>query len=126
MKEKTGILFVQLSDETTYKFTNKLKENILSSFPSLTSFEIDNHSDRILIDYALKFVDLFEEVIVVIQSESQTHKISSLNLLFKHLSKKKHLTFVDNSDSRSIFLMLKRERAYCKDLDVNEIEKLLS
>ncbi len=125
MKEKTGILFIQLSDEITYKFTNKLKESVLSSFPSLTCFEIDNHSNTILINYALKFVDLFENALVVIQSESDTQKISSLTQLFRQLPKKEHVVFIDNSNNKMINLLFKRENNYQKNLSGEDVLRLI-
>jgi len=125
MKEKTGILFIQLSDEITYKFTNKLKDSVLSSCPSLTCFEIDNHSNTILIDYALKFVDLFENALVIIQSESETQKISSLTQLFRQLPKKEQVVFIDNSDNKMINLLFKREKNYQKDLLAEDVLRLI-
>jgi len=125
MKEKTGILFIQLSDEITYKFTNKLKERLLSSFPSLVCFDIDNHSESILINYALKFVDLFEKTFVVIQSESETQKISSLNQLFKQLTKKEQVFIVDNSNNKMINLLFRREKKYQKDMSSDDLVKLI-
>lgn len=82
-----SIIFISILPANDFAFSNTLLKSIRENFPKLSVFDFDNHSDSLVVNYAIEFIEKAESPIIVI--ECMADEQANFRAFFNALVKKK-------------------------------------
>jgi hypothetical protein len=69
-----AVLYIEITDELTFFYEKRLLAYIQQYFPQVVQYDIDNHSDALLVAYAVKLLEEASQVLLILEaSEGKTH-----------------------------------------------------
>ncbi len=95
------LLHLTFADLSEIAFHDPLTSWAKTSLPAVTCFDLDNHSDNMLIQYAVTLLESAEKIMIVI---SVDNRLNTENLSFGNLSKL--INLVIRTKSKPVKLLL--------------------
>jgi hypothetical protein len=95
-----AVLYIEITSEILFSYEKPLLAYIQQYFPQVIPFDIDNHSDAMLVGYAIQLLEEASRVLVII--EAQAGKTQTLLAFFEKLLAQQHKCLVIYSGTNII------------------------
>ncbi len=90
-----AVIYVELTEELRYSYNKPLLQEINRRFPKVVLFDFDNHSDRLVVGYAIDLLEKADKAVVIIEA-TETSVFNIVGFLEKVLDyKDKSLVIVN-------------------------------
>ncbi|MBX2844102.1 MAG: hypothetical protein KTR26_20205 [Flammeovirgaceae bacterium] len=102
----SSIVFISILSVNEFAFGNSLLKSIREEFPKISLFDFDNHSESMVVNYAIEFLQETTNPIVIIdcKSEGQVNFRPFFNQLIK---KKKEVNILVKEENESLSRFIK-------------------
>lgn len=116
-----ALIYIELTETVNYTYEKELLLAIKKKYPDIVTFDLDNHSDSFMFDYAIELLEKSEKVIIVIESKNDLSSSKILLLSENALKYKDKCLAIVNGESKmlnKIFSQLKNN--FFKNLSPEE------
>lgn len=83
-----AFIYIQIADTHNVEFSIPLLNKLKETYPTVTFFDLDNHSEPIMIDHAVRLIKECDHVVVVFDKRSGTPQ-KTLKIIEAIISNKK-------------------------------------
>ncbi|QHT66321.1 hypothetical protein GXP67_06440 [Rhodocytophaga rosea] len=121
-----AVLYIEITESLDFSYEKPLLAYIQQCFPQVIQFDIDNHSDAMLVSYAIKLLEEANQVLLIV--EAREGKTQTLLPFFEKLLVYQYKTLVvynGNNAAADRYIHLVADERKRKDIPMEEAKTII-
>jgi hypothetical protein len=125
-----ALIYIEITETIDYFYEKEVLVHVKNKYPDIVTFDLDNHSDALMVDYAIELLEKSDKSIIIVESKNNFSSSKILLLsekILKHQDKCLLILNGENKNLNKIFSQIKNN--FLKNLSLEEeikaIEKYL-
>lgn len=97
-----SIIYLELTKEISYHYPKEFLATLKELLPEVDTFDLDNHSEPLLFNYAIDLIRKSDQCVVIFKTEQEASSGKAMLLLEEILKNKSKLLFISICENKFV------------------------